>query len=132
MNFMAKFRLLMSRFAIPKGYHKTLEIMMTSLKGEIYVFSDDGFIIATSARKYNTLPIRATVRNGNIVEQFPRGVAVTVDGINILVDKEASKGFIEVVKFIVEFNKEAYARSNPESRRNGIDRKQHKSDDSTD
>lgn len=136
MNFMAKYRLLMSRFKIPKAYHKTLETILTNLKGEIYVFSTDGYIIATSTRKFNTMPIRASVRSSDIVERFPRGVAVTTDGIKIIEGEgKASKGFIEVMKFLNEFNKEAHARSNPQARRNGVNqrpRQSNKSDNSTD
>ena len=132
MNVMTKFRLLMSRFKIPKGYHKTLEKMMTTTVWGIYNFDEDGVLIATTKRNSTDDPIRATVRGEALIDRYPRGVAVTTDGATILTDESMSDGLVEVVKFIDSWNKEIYASRYEKARRNGVNREQHKSDNSTD
>ncbi len=129
---MAKFRLLLSRFKIPKAYHKTLEKMLTNKESGIYVFDDDGLIIATNRRKDIEEPIRATVRSGSLIDKYPRGVAITQPGIIILTDESMSKGFVEVAKFIEAFNKEIYASRYEKARRNGVNRRQDKNNGGAD
>jgi hypothetical protein len=106
-------------------------MILEKTDGAIYNFSDDGVIVATTKRKAPEDAVRCTVRSALIVDRYPRGIAITEAGI-ALMDESFSDSFLSVMKCIDAFNKEAYASRNAKIRRNGVDWRKHKSDDSSD
>lgn len=132
MNFKAKLRLILSRFKMPKKYYLQLEKMLENKDSGIYVFSEDGVLIATNKRKSAEEPIRATVRADRLLDKYPRGIAVSVDGAKMLTDESLSDAFTNVVKAIEAFNKEIYASRYEKARRNGVSRRQDKNNGGAD
>lgn len=131
MNFKARVRLFMSQFKMSKPYYLQLEKMLENKEHGIYVFQDDGLLINTAKRQDVEQGIRATVRGNILNDNFPRGVAVTDDGIKLIEDK-VSADFINVMKVLTAFNKEFYARSYTKTRRNNSNWGGHRSDSGAD
>jgi hypothetical protein len=126
MNFKARVRLFMSQFKMKKPYYLQLEKLFENKDSGIYLFNDDGLLIATTKRQDVEQGIRASVRGNIIAENFPRGVAVTEDGIKLIEDK-VSVDFINVMKTITAFNKEFYARGYTKTRRDNSNWGRHRS-----
>lgn len=105
---------------------------MTNASHGIYNFQEDGVIISTSKRKSTDEPILATVRAERLLDKYPIGIAVTIDGATILQDASMSKGLVEVVRFINAWNKEIYASRNEKARRNNPNRRNDKGNNSAD
>ena len=131
MNFKARVRLFMSQFKMKKPYYLQLEKIFENKDGGIYVFNDDGLIIATVKRQDVEQGIRASVRGNLIADNYPRGVAVTEDGIKLIQEK-VSGDFINVMKTITAFNKEFYARGYTKARRDNSNWGRHRSNTGSD
>lgn len=131
MNFKAKVRLFMSQFKMKKGYYLQLEKIFENKDSGVYNFQDDGLIIATTKRQDVEQGIRASARGNIIEEKYPRGMAITEDGIKLM-EGIASEDFINVMKTITAFNKEFYARSYTKNRRTNSNWGQHRDSSGSD